>query len=92
MIDNVVAHYFMKYENLTVGNLRKQGDQVRARDKGRGVNAKSTDPRVPDDWQNVSLLGWPILHSDTMHAEFCRPLKESGFANTSASFCCGGES
>ena len=72
--DNVVAHEFMK--TLKAGDVRQEGDQVRSKDVRIGFlggGSTSTSILTPGSWKDVNLIGWPILFSDLMHAEFRRP-------------------
>lgn len=64
----------MKYVNIYNGVIREKGDQVRSKDIGNPAKNHSTSEPIPGGWREVSLIGWPILRSDTMHADFRRPL------------------
>lgn len=60
-------------KKLKAGDIRKQGDEVRQRWLGGNRHTRSTEPESPGEWNDVSLVGWPILPADLFNAEFRRP-------------------
>lgn len=77
-----------QYEELKAGRTRLDGDEVRQKDLGgqipcQGLLSRNTCygkketlvgklPIQPGDWEPVQLIGYPILQSDLMIAEFRR--------------------
>lgn len=67
--------YFMKYQTLKVGDVRQQGDETRVTYiRYKSLYNDGEGYPYADPWQEVSLVGWPILPSDLFNAEFRRPL------------------
>lgn len=59
----------MNYKTLKVGDVRQQGDEVKALCVGIW-----SGHWIKDGWRPVTLVGWPILPSDLVNAEFRRPV------------------
>lgn len=63
-----------KYKTLKAGDVRKEQDQVRHTAKSDYPKNKLCDPTYPSAWELVHLIGWKILPSDLVAAEFRRPI------------------
>lgn len=63
----------MNYRPLIAGEVRQEGDQVKARYKLDGPSCVLVEDCFPT-WRRVTLVGHSILHSDLVQTELRRPV------------------